>query len=168
MKRGIAIICLIGLVAATAARAAETNAPPLPNPPVHRPMGRMMDNLLPPRVLEELALTPEQKTNYDALAAGFKKDAAKWRADSGYDPEKARETMSEARADDDKVTISVVTFERKGLMDLRKSYVDKVRAFLTDEQKATLDKALEHAHDWSGGHGPGGAPPPPQPPPVDK
>jgi Spy/CpxP family protein refolding chaperone len=163
MKRGIAVICLIGLVATTAARAADTNAPPLPNPTAHRPM---MDNLLQPRVLEELALTPEQKTNYDALAAGFKKDAAKWRADSGYDPEKAREEMSEARAADDKVTIQVVTNERKGLMDIRKSYVDKVRAFLTDEQKATLDKALEHAHDWTGGHGPSGPPQPP--PPADK
>jgi hypothetical protein len=49
----------------------------------------MMENLLPPPVLEELALTPEQKTNYDALAAGFKKDAAKWRADNNYDPEKS-------------------------------------------------------------------------------
>jgi Spy/CpxP family protein refolding chaperone len=167
MKRGITIICLIGLVAATASRAADTNAPPPPNSPAHRPMGPMMGNLLPPRVLEELALTPEQKTNYDALAAGFKKDAAKWRVDSGYDPEKAREEMSEARAAADKVTIQVVTNERQGLMDIRKSYVDKVRAFLTDEQKATLDKALEHAHDWSGGHGPSG-PPPPQPPPADK
>jgi len=167
MKRGIVITCLIGLVAATAARAAETNAPPLLNPPVHRPMGPMMDNLLPPRVLEELALTPEQQTNYDALASDFKKDAAKWRADNNYDPEKAREEMGQARDTGDEATIQKLTDQRKGLMDLRKSYVDKVRAFLTDEQKATLDKALEHARAWSGGNGPGGAPPP-QPPPGDK
>jgi hypothetical protein len=128
----------------------------------------MAGNLLPPRVLEDLALTSEQQANYDALADGFKKDAAKWRADNDYDPPKAREEMSQARAAGDQTTIQVVTNERKGLVDLRKSYVDKVRAFLTDEQKATLDKALEHAHDWSGGHGPGGAPPPPQPPPADK
>jgi hypothetical protein len=124
--------------------------------------------ILPPRVLEDLALTSEQQANYDALAASFKKDAAKWRADNGYDPQKAHEEMSQARAAGDEATIQVVTNKRKGLVDLRKSYVDKVRAFLTDEQKATLDKALEHAHDWSGGHGPGGAPPPPQPPPADK
>jgi len=165
MKLGIAVICLIGLVAATAARAADTDTPPLPNPSAHRPM---MGNLLPPRVLENLALTSEQQANYDALAAGFKKDAAKWRADNGYDPQKEREEMSQARAAGDQATIQVVTNERKGLMDIRKSYVDKVRAFLTDEQKATLDKALEHAHDWSGGHSPSGALPSPQPPPADK
>jgi hypothetical protein len=131
-------------------------------------MGPMMDHLLQPRVLEELALTPEQQANYDALAAGFKKDAAKWRADNNYDPEKAREEMGQARQAGDEATIQKLTNQRKGLMELRKSYVDKVRAFLTDGQKTTLDRALEHAHDWSGGHGPSGAPPPPQPPPADK
>ena len=159
MKRGIVITCLIGLVAATAARAQETNAPP-PIPPAHRPMGPMMDLLLP-RVLEDLALTPEQKTNYDALAAGFTKDAAKWRADNNYDPEKAREEMRMAHDAGDQATIQKLTDQRKGLIDLRKSYVDKVRAFLTDEQKAKLDKALEHAREMRGGPGPGGAPLPP-------
>ncbi len=167
MKLGIAITCLVGLVAASATRAADTNAPPPPTPPAHRPMGPMMDNLLQPRVLEELALTPEQKTNYDALAAGFKKDAAKWRTDNNYDPEKAREEMRQAHDAGDQATIQKLIDQRKGLMDLRKSYVDKVRTFLTVEQKATLDKALEHARAWSGGNGPGGAPPP-QPPPGDK
>ena len=165
MKRGIVITCLIGLVAATAARAQETNTPP-PMPPAHRPMGPMMDNLLPQPVLEDLALTPEEKTNYDALAAGFKKDAAKWRADNNYDPEKAREEMRVAHDAGDQATIQKLTDQRKGLMDLRKSYVDKVRASLTDEQKAKLDKALEHARQMRGGPGPGGAPPPL--PPADK
>ncbi len=169
MKRGIIITCLIGLVAALGARAAETNAPPPAKPPAHRPMGPMMENLLPPRALEDLALTPDQKTKYDTLAAGFKKDAAKWRADNNYDPEKAREEMRQAREAGDEATIQKLTDQRKGLMDLRKSYVDKVRAFLTDEQKVNLDKALERAREWRGGHGPGGAPPPPPPPPpADK
>jgi Spy/CpxP family protein refolding chaperone len=118
-------------------------------------------------MLEELALTPEQKTKYDALAAGFKNDAAKWRADNNYDPEKAREEMRQARDAGDEATIQRLNDQRKGFMDLRKSYVDKVRAFLTDEQKANLDKALERAREGRGGHGPGGAPPP-QPTPADK
>ena len=62
MKREFVITCLIGLVAATAALAQETNVPPPPLPPTHRPTAPMMDNLLPPPVLEDLALTPEQKT----------------------------------------------------------------------------------------------------------
>jgi Spy/CpxP family protein refolding chaperone len=166
MSRGIVITCLIGLVAATAAGAADTNAPPPSSAPAHHPKGTMV--VLPPRVLEDLALTPEQQANYDALAAGFKKDLAKWCADNNYDLEKAREEMGQARQAGDQATIQKLTDQRKGLVDLRKSYVDKVRAFLTDEQKATLDKALEHAHDWSGGHGPSGVPPSPQPPPADK
>ena len=163
MKRGIVIICLIGLVAASAARAADTNVPPPPNPPAHRPMGPMLENLLPPHVLEELALTSEQQTNYDALADGFKKDAAKWRADNNYDPERVREEMGRARDAGDEATIQKLTNQRKGLMDLRQSYIEKVRAFLTDEQNVTLDKALKRARDRSGGRGPGGAPPQPQP-----
>jgi Spy/CpxP family protein refolding chaperone len=165
MKREFVITCLIGLVAATAALAQETNVPPPPLPPTHRPTAPMMDNLLPPPVLEDLALTPEQKTNYNALAAGFKKDAAKWRADNNYDPEKVREEMRQARDSGDQATIQKLTDQRKGLMDLRKSYGDKVRASLTDEQKAKLDKALEHAREMRGGPGPGVAPPPP---PADK
>ena len=168
MKRGIIIACLIGLVAITGARAADTNAPP-PKPPGDqrpgRPMG-MMDNLLPPRVVDDLALTADQKTKYDDLQAGFKKDAAKWRADNHYDPEKAREEMTKAREAGDESTMKKLGEQRKGLMDLRKSYTDKVRSFLTDDQKAKLDKAMEHGPGRGPRGGPGGPPPPP--PPSDK
>ena len=59
---------------------------------------------------------------------------------------------------------------RQAMRDLRKSYIDKLRASLTDEQKAKLDKAQERmrarGQRGSGGPGgPGGAPPPPPPPP---
>jgi hypothetical protein len=165
LKRGIIITSLIGLVAATAARAADTDTPPLPNPAAHQPM---MGNLLMPRVVEDLALTSGQQSSYDALASDFKKDAAKWRADNNYDAEKAHAEMSQARDAGDQATIQKLTDQRQGLVDLRKSYVDRVRAFLTDDQKATLDKALEHAQNWGGGHGPSGALPPPQEPPADK
>lgn len=165
MKRGIIITSLIGLVAATAARAADTDTPPLPNPSVHQPM---MGSLLMPRVLENLALTSGQQASYDALAVDFKKDAAKWRADNNYDPEKAREEMTQARDTGDQATIQKLTDQRQGFVDLRKSYVDKVRAFLTDEQKVTLDKAFEHAQNWSVGHGPSAALPSTQEPAGDK
>ena len=33
-----------------------------------------MDNLLPPHVVDDLALTADQKAKYNALAADFKKD----------------------------------------------------------------------------------------------
>jgi hypothetical protein len=113
-------------------------------------------------------LTPVQQTSYDALAAGFKKDAAKWRADNNYDPEKAREAMVQARDAGDQATIQKLTEQRQGFVDLRKSYVVRVRAFLTDDQRATLDKALEHAQNWGSGHSPGAELPPTQEPAADK
>ena len=171
MKRGIMIACLIGLMAAIGAQAEETNAPPPRPPGGNRPMSGNrpnMENLLPSRILEDLSLTAEQKTKYDALAADFKKDAAKWRADNQYDPEKAFEEMRKAREANDDAAIKKLNDQRKGLMDLRKSYTDKVRAFLTDEQKTKLDKALEGfgrgPRGGRGPNGPGGPPPPPAPP----
>ena len=83
MKRGIITACLIGLVTAVGARAADdsSNKPPAEHRPT-RPMAPAMDSLLPPRLLDELALTADQKTKYDDLNAAFKKDAAKWRTDN--------------------------------------------------------------------------------------
>ena len=114
-----------------------------------------MENLLAPPVLDELALTADQKAKYDTLAADFKKDLAKWRAENQAD---GNTPSPEAR---------------KAMRDLRRGYVDKLRASLTDEQKATLDKAQERmrarGQRGPGGPGsPGGAPPPPPPPPSDK
>jgi Spy/CpxP family protein refolding chaperone len=150
MKRGIIIACLIGLAAGLTAQAQETNAPPKPpagNGPAwgggNRPM---MDNILMPRMLEELSLTADQKTKYDALEKDFKSDLAKLREANKGDMQKGRQAMR----------------------DLRRSYQDKVRAFLTDAQKTTLDKAQERARSMRGQGGPGGAtPPPPPPPPAD-
>jgi len=167
MKRGILIACLIGLVAAVGARAADEPAAKPPESP--RPMrGNMMDNLLFPRMLDELALTADQKTKYDALEASFKKDAAKWRTDNNYDPEKAREEMRAARDSNDQAALKKLAEQRKGLMDIRKGYIDKLRASLTDEQKTKLDKALAGGP----GRGPRGGqnadskpPAPPTPPP---
>ncbi len=151
MKRGIIIACLIGLVAGLTAQAQETNTPPKP-PPGNRGGGNrpMMDNLIMPRVLDELALTADQKTKYDALEKDFKSEVAKVREANNGDMQKGRQAMR----------------------DLRKSYQDKVRAFLTDEQKAKLDKAQERARAMmrGGSGGPGGQQPspPPPPPPADK
>ena len=111
----------------------------------------MMDNILMPRVLDELALTADQKTKYDALEKDYKSEVAKTR---------------EANKDD-------VQKNRQALRELRRGYQDKVRAFLTDEQKTKLDKAQERARAMMrDGSGPGGEhpppPPPPPPPPADK
>src|ERR1035437_4494342 len=98
-------------------------------------LGNMMDNLLPPRVLDDLALTADQKTQYGPLEASFTKDAAKWRADNNYDPEKAREEMRTARDSNDQAALKKLADQRKGLMDIRKGYVDKLRASLTRSEE---------------------------------
>ncbi len=114
--------------------------------------------VLPPRVLEALALTPEQQTKYDAIAASFKEEAKRWCDYNNYDPETAHEEMRQARDAGDEATVQRLGDLRKGFRDLRRGYVDKVRALLTDKQKAALDKALEHHHNWIGEHDPDGAP----------
>jgi uncharacterized protein YnzC (UPF0291/DUF896 family) len=111
-----------------------------------------MENLLAPPVLDELALTADQKAKYDTLTADYKKDLAKWRAEN---PGAGTTPSPEAR---------------QAMRDLRRGYIDKLRASLTDDQKAKLDKAQERmrarGQRGSGGPGgPGGAPPPPPPPP---
>jgi Spy/CpxP family protein refolding chaperone len=148
MKHRIIIACMIGLMTVTAALAADepTNAPPVaPRPP------RSVFGLLRQPVLDQLALTPEQKAKYDPLNASFKSDVAKLRADNA-----AAGTNAPPGGG------------RQAMLELRKSYVEKVRAFLTAEQNATLDKAMQHGPGPGGHGGPNGgpnAPPPPQSPP---
>jgi len=150
MKRGLIIACLIGLIAPLGVQAQGTNAPPAPPPGGGQQMRRPpMDNLLPPRVLEELALTPDQKAKYDPIAADYKKDFAKWRESN---PPSGGQPSSEAR---------------QALKELRKGYMDKVRAFLTDAQKTKLDQALERRRGGPGGPGGAGGSGGP-PPPTDK
>ena len=140
MKRGILIACLIGLVAAVGARAADE--PPANPTGQHGPTRAGMDNLVPPRLLEKLALTADQKTKYDALNASFKNDVAKWRSShsSGGESGSAGSTNS-------------VPSDRKGLRELHKGYMDQFRASLTSDQTATLDNALENLRSNRGGHG---------------
>ncbi len=80
MKRTVIIACLTSVVIAAGVLAADdsTNAPPMPP----RPMRPMMRNILPPRILEELALTADQQTKYNSLDASFKSDVAKLQANN--------------------------------------------------------------------------------------
>ena len=138
MKRGILIACLIGLVAAVGARAADE---PPANPPGQHGLARGgMESLLPPRVLEKLALTADQKTKYDALNTGFKNDAAKLRSSHSSGGEGSSGSTNNASSN------------RKGLRDLHKSYIDQLRPSLTSDQAATLEKALENMRNNRGGH----------------
>jgi len=146
------IACLTSIVIAAGAFAADssTNAPP----PAPRPMRPMMRNLLPPRILEELALTADQQTKYDALDASFKSDVAKLQANNA--PSSGTTTNMPPNGG------------REAFRALHKSYIDKLRASLTADQNAKLTQALENGPGGGRrGPGPGGSnnPPPPPPPP---
>jgi hypothetical protein len=139
MKRGILIACLIGLVAAVGARAADE--PPANPPGQHGPARGGMESLLPPRVLEKLALTADQKTKYDALNTSFKNDAAK-----------LRNSHSSGGESSSSGSTNNASSNRKGLRDLHKSYIDQLRPSLTSDQAATLEKALENMRNNHSGH----------------
>ena len=139
MKRGILIACLIGLVAAVGARAADE--PPANPSGQPGPARGGMESLLPPRLLEKLALTADQKTKYDALNTSFKNDVAKWRS-----------THSSGSEGGSSGSTNNVSSNRKGLRELHKGYLDQLRPTLTSDQTATLDKALENMRNNRGGH----------------
>ena len=151
MKHGVLVTCMIGLLIASGAYAADdsTNAPP------HRPMRPMMDHLLGPRALETLALTSDQQTKYNSLDASFKSDVAKWRANH---PAGGTSTNAAPGAG------------RQELRQLRHGYIEQLRGVLTTDQNTKLNQLLENGpgrERHGGGPGEGGNPPPPPPPPAN-
>ena len=131
MKRVMIITCLTSVVIAAGALAADdsTNAPPM----THRPM---MRNLLPPRILEDLALTADQQTQYNSLDASFKSEIAKLQANNA--PPSGTTTNAPPSGG------------RQAFRALHKSYIEKLRAFLTPDQNAKLTQAMENGP--GGGH----------------
>jgi len=145
MNRCMIIACLIGFVASAGMCAGqETNAPPAGS---RHPMAAGIENLLPPRLLERLALTADQKTKYDALEASFKKDVAQWRSSHNQGSGSTNNAPS----------------DHKGLWEVRKGYIDQFRASLTSDQIAKLDKALENIRNNRGGPNSGAKTTPPAP-----
>ena len=146
-----------------------TNQPARPPGGPRGPGGpRFEMPLIPPRVMDDLALTAEQKPKVEALQADFAKERDKLRASETNNPEiaKLRSDMQAAREAGDREKMKslreqLVPYE-KPLLDLRKQYMDKVRVLLTDEQKKTLNEAQAR---FGRRNVPGGPPPLPPPPP---
>ena len=117
----------------------------------------MMDNLLPPRMLEKLNLTADQKTKYDSLNASYKKDLSKLRSSHSSSTESSGTS-----------TNSTGTENHHAMRELHKKYMDQFRPSLTSEQTATLDKAAENMHSrhegQSGGSSSNATPKPSAPP----
>ena len=94
--------------------------------------GAMMENLVPPFLVDELKLTADQKAKFDELNSAFKKDA-------------------------------------EALREKRQASMEKLRALLTDEQKAKLEEAkarlMERRNERGGERG--GEKRGPKPPPAE-
>ena len=133
-----AVVAVTGFALAIAFADDATTTPPAGHHGL-RGSGPMLDQILPPKIVEGLALTAEQKTTLDGLNASFKTDAAKWRAENPVD----EAAIKQAHESGDKEVMRKLAEKRQGLMEIRKGYLDKLRASLTDEQKTKLDKAIE-------------------------
>ena len=175
MKRLMIAITALGLLAAGAARAAdESNQPPAKvhgGPPGGPGGPRAEMPLIGPKLMDELKLTSEQEPKVKALEDEFDKQRDKLRADLKNNPDtaKLRDEIRTAHDAGDNEKVKSLREKQmalqKPLLDLRKQYMDKVRALLTDDQKKTLDQARERVHDrWGPGAPKGEAPPPPPPP----
>lgn len=153
-------VALTGTAAMLAFADDATNTPPAAH---HGPRGSMLEHILPPHIVEGLTLTAEQKTAFDSLETAFKADAAKWRAENPVD----EAALKQARESGDKEALRKLREKQQGLMDIRKGYVDKLRASLTDEQKTKLDKAIEDMRSRKPAGPHGAKPAAPTPPPAE-
>ena len=150
----------VALTATLAFADDATNTPPAAH---HGPRGPMLEHILPPHIVDGLALTAEQKTAFDSLETAFKADAVKWRAENPID----EAALKQARESGDKEALRKLREKQQGLMDIRKGYVDKLRASLTDEQKTKLDKAIEDMRSRKPAGPHGAKPAAPTPPPAE-
>jgi LTXXQ motif family protein len=155
MKRFLIAFAAVALLlpfAAARTDAQNTNAPPPGRPGGFRPG----DSILPPPIVDKLALTADQKTQYDKLQADYKKEHEAWVSAHQAQLDALQQQTQAARQADDRDKMDGLRQQRRELMkpanDMRKQYQDKVRGFLTDDQKKTLDSSLPQ---WRGG-GPGG------------
>jgi len=149
MKRTLIGLATLALALSFAAHtnAQTTNAPAAP-------AGHRSGDLLPPPIVNMLALTPDQQSKYNALKAQYQQEREAWFKDHQDELDKIRHEIHLAQSTNDVSRMSELRQQQheaiKPVYDLRKSYVDKVRDFLTDEQKDKLDKAFPQ---WKGGPG---------------
>lgn len=150
MKRTLIALIALAMLLPLGARmyAQDTNAPA--HPPVHRPG----DLLLPPPIVGALEMTATQQSQYETLKTAYQQEREAWIKAHKPDIDAIQAQMKQARQANDTATMGGLREQMhtalKPLYDLRKSYVEKVRDFLTDEQKDKLDKLFPQ---WKGGSG---------------
>lgn len=149
MKKFTLLTAAIALIAVAAVQAEDK-----PAPKKHEGGRPMMEQLLPPMAVEKLNLTADQKAKLDELNAGFKKDMEQYKKDHPVS-EADREAMKKARESGDKEAMKAAREKlaetMKGAIEIRKGYMEKFKATLTDEQKKQLEEMRPHRGPGAGG-----------------
>lgn len=156
MKRTLIALAALALLLPLGARtnAQDTNAP------AHSAGHRPGDSLLPSPVVEALALSPDQKSQYDTLKTQYQQEREAWLKAHQTDLDVIQAEMLLARQANNQDKMADLRKQeheaKQPLYDLRKQYVDKVRDFLTDDQKDKLDKIFPQWKAGPGGPTPAG------------
>jgi len=141
MKKWTLLLTIaVALTAIAAVRAEDKEQPKKHEGGPHQ---MRMEGLLPPMLVEKLNLTADQKAKYDESCAAFKKDAEQYKKDHPIS-DADREAMKKARESGDKEAMKKFAETFKGLGEIRKGYIEKFEATLTDEQKKTMADAREN------------------------
>lgn len=165
MIKPLAVIIITALTLAVTGQAGEGGGKP-----GHRPRSHP---LVPPRLVEKLKLSPAQTTQLKEIEAAFDQERDAWFKDK-HDEIKALDDKGRAaREAEDKAQLKELRQERHALMqpfmDLRRQHMEKFRAILTEEQRATMDQAREEMKERlekrSRGNREERDDPPPPPPP---
>ena len=174
MRQCFMMAVVAALVAASGVQAQNQGG----GPPRGGRGGGGMQNLeviLPPAVVDQLALTADQQTNLKGLTAQYLKDReallAKQKSSSN-DVAQVRQDMQATRDAGDQAKMRELRGKLNELMqpqtDLQTKYRDQFRGTLTDDQKKKLDDALQQMMlrrgGRRGGAGGGAGGPPPAPP----
>jgi Spy/CpxP family protein refolding chaperone len=150
MRKYFILATGIALFASYAVLAGEGGRPEGDRPRFHRP-GPKERGLLPPHLLEDLSLSTEQRSQYDALNAQFRKERDQMFESSAGPDKSFREEVRAAKERGDEAKLDELRQKRHAqaepFMRLRQKYMEQFRAILTPEQTGMLDAAKQRMQE---------------------
>lgn len=118
-------------------------------PPRREDFSRERGHLLPPRLVEELHLTAEQRATYDRLQAQWHEARERHRDQHHDRMQQLRRELRVARDEGNEARVRQIRQQISELMrpqlELRQRLIHEFRATLTPEQQTVLDTARERA-----------------------
>ena len=119
-------------------RAEESKTTPSANPPRQMLMSFQAPSLIPPRMVERLNLTDEQKEKLKVIEENYAKAAAEYRTAHQVEIDAARQEMEKAQ--------QAMAKAYAGMQDIRKTSMGQFQTILTDEQKQRGSGGFEPPH----------------------